>query len=116
MTVEDRCREWTNNKNLGISIKSEDDVSNTRESGIQLLDIKECRKELPAMTFLEDLLVKSLIIVIQAASELFPDTVHIREVRLLVTDLLLSKEIILLSYDDSGNNVQVRSLYVIYFN
>ncbi|KAF9435330.1 serine/threonine-protein kinase M1 [Entomortierella beljakovae] len=106
MTVEDRCKEWSTSKSLSSRIKTESDPTNSKDSGGLIVNIKECRRELLAMAVLEDLLSKSITVVMQSAFECFHDTVHMREVRLLAVNLLFSKQLLLLSGDDSGRNVQ----------
>ncbi|KAF9354246.1 serine/threonine-protein kinase M1 [Mortierella sp. AD094] len=66
------------------------------------------------MAVLEDLLAKSMTIVIESAFDSFPDTVHLREIRLLAVNLLFSKQLLLLNDDESGKNVQRMLLLLVH--
>ncbi|KAF9205154.1 serine/threonine-protein kinase M1 [Haplosporangium sp. Z 27] len=113
MTVEDRCKEWSANRSMSSRIKIENGIGGPKDLG-GLFSVKDCRSELPAMTVLEDLLAKSLLVVMQSAFDSFPDTVHLREIRLLAVNLLFSKELLLLSEDESGKNVQRTLLLLVH--
>ncbi|KAF9115524.1 serine/threonine-protein kinase M1 [Mortierella sp. AM989] len=106
MTVEDRCKEWSATRSTNSRIKVENGIGCSKDLSLPDSSIKDCRKELPAMEALEDLLAKSLTIVMQSAFDSFPDQVHLREIRLLAVNLLFSEHLLLLSDDESGKNVQ----------
>ena len=109
MTVEDRCKEWSSGSisRLSLSkVKIEGVSSSTKDPGTTAISVKECRKEIQSIGALEDLLAKSLTLTMESCFSLFPDTVELREVLYLVVDLLLSKQLLLLSHDNSGIHVQ----------
>ncbi|KAF9364889.1 hypothetical protein BGX34_012197 [Mortierella sp. NVP85] len=109
MTVEDRCKDWSSGSTSRPSlskVKIEGVSSSTKDPVTTAMSVRECRKEIQSIGALEDLLTKSLTLIMESCFSLFPDTVELREVLYLVVDLLLSKQLLLLSHDNSGIHVQ----------
>jgi len=80
--------------------------SSTKDPGTTAISVRERRKEIQSIGALEDALAKSLLSTTESCLRLFPDTVELREVLDVVVNLLLSKQLLLLSHYSTGVHVQ----------
>lgn len=107
MTLNRRCTEWNAGAASRTAIVKKEKSSDTSEAITLALDIKDYRKEVPAIASLETMLAECLTSVNEHAVETNPAIFESHEPLFLGVSLLLSDQFLLLSDDESGRSVQV---------
>lgn len=106
MTLNRRYTEWNAGAASRISIVKKERSSDTNEAIPFVLDIKDYRKEVPAIASLETMLAECLTSVNEHAVEMNPAIFESHESLFLAVSLLHSDQLLLLSDDESGRSVQ----------